>query len=360
MLKFGIGKGPIKKKRAVVIASSCAAVVLVAVLTVFLYINGMLGKINYASATSAVSTDSSDADLTTSSNAPQSTIEDIDSQIRANLANSSIPLAYDENVFNVLLIGCDARTNSDTGLSDSMIILSINKKTQKIVMTSVMRDMYVAIPGYGSNRINAAYAFGGSKLLLDTIQANFKIKIDKYMCVNFFSFIDIVDKLGGVNARVSEAEMKDLNKNVEEINAIKGLPPSDGFLAQAGDDLHLTGKQTLGYVRIRHVGNADFERTERQRMVLTQIFDKLRGQNVIQLNSLLGTLLPEITTNLSKGEFFSLLLSAPAYSNYTLVEDRLPIDGSFQNVVINQMDVLSVDLTKNIANLRSEIFNETD
>ena len=256
-----------------------------------------------------------------------------------------------------LLIGTDNRDDTTVGgRSDSMIIISINQKSKEIVMTSLMRDTYLPIPGHGSNRLNAAYSFGGVALLLQTIQNNFDIKINNYVTVDFYSFIDIIDKLGGVNIDVSDQEVPVLNGYVNEINKLEGLPVNDGTLTKGGNNLLLTGKQALGYSRIRYVGDADFERTERQRTVLTKVFQKLKEQNIIKINSILNLLLPDLTTNMTKGNLTSLVFNSLTYMNYPLEQDRIPIDGSYQNATINSMDVLTIDFAKNIAELKSKIY----
>jgi LCP family protein required for cell wall assembly len=324
-----------KKKKAIIIGSTIIGIVLVVVLAGFVYVNSLLGKINYvtpdkAGAVPSVSTD-----------------------------NNGDKLMFDKDVFNVLLIGSDTRdTSTDGSRSDSMILISINKETKKTVMTSFMRDMYVPIPGHGNNRLNAAFSFGGVNLLLETIQKDFDIKIDQYATVDFYSFINIIDKLGGVNITVSNAEVPVLNQYIAEINGLEKLPANSGALKAGGKNLLLTGKQALGYSRIRYVGDGDFERTERQRTVLTQVLTKLKGQNVFKLNSILNTLMPDITTNLTQGDITSLMLNAVTYMNYPVIQDRIPIDGSYQNATINAMDVLTVDLNKNIAELKSKIYNQ--
>jgi LCP family protein required for cell wall assembly len=342
-----------KKKRIIIIISSC--LVLVSFLSVFLYINGMLGKIHYSNGIFKPSGSVSDDDTTTSSNSPQSDVDSLESQIEANLKNQSTPIAYDKDVFNILLIGTDTRTGTGPCRSDSMIILSINKKSDKIVMTSILRDIYVNIPGEQDNRINAAYAYGGPDLLIQTIENNFKIKIDRYISVNFMPFVDIIDKLGGVTIDVSDAELPVLNSYVKEINGLKGLPANDGLLLSAGNNLKLTGKQALGYARIRYVGT-DFARTQRQRTILEQVFTKIKSQNIIDQNQILNMFLPDVTTNMSKGELFSFLLDSVSLSKYPVEEDTIPIEGSYKDMVVRSMDVLGIDFDKNINELQSKIY----
>ena len=286
-------------------------------------------------------------------------VKPIDSSVAdASQTDSGQTLVSSDNVTNVLLIGSDTREVSEAGRSDSMILLSLNDKTKTITMTSFMRDMYVSIPDHGKNKINAAYSYGGASLLIRTIQNNFDIKIDRYASVDFFSFIKIIDRLGGVRITVTAAELPVLNDYIKEINTLEHLSSTDGLLRQSGSNLLLTGKQALGYSRIRYVGNADFQRTERQRTVLNQVFTGIKNQNVFNQMSLLNELLPDVTTSFSKAELVSYVTRSLQYKSYTVVQDRVPIDGSYQDARVNGQDVLQVDLAKNQAELKSKLYGK--
>lgn len=342
------------KKRVIIIISIVAAIFLIAGLVGYLSVSGILGKIHYSTGSSSGTV--ANEDLTSSQNSNQSDIDELQKQIEDQLKNSSTPITYDKDVFNVLLIGADNRDGFSGSRSDSMILFSVSKKSKKIVMTSIMRDTYVAIPGHGFSRLNSAYSYGGADLLLQTIEQNFKIKVDKYASVDFFSFINIIDQLGGVQVDVTEDELPVLNGYLREINKLKGLQPTDGALTKAGKGLTLTGKQALCYSRIRYVGNSDFQRTERQRTVLKQVISKVKKQNITQQYNILNSILPDVTTNLTKGELFSFILSSASYSTYQVVQQRIPIDGSYKNMVINHMDVLGIDFDKNISFLQKTVF----
>ena len=350
-----MGKG---KKAAIIIA----AIVILIAAVVYGYVDGMLSKVHYSDGTQTPAAnlpavEEETGDTTAKDSAPEE-ILDAEQAIAAYLQENSTELTYDENVLNVLLIGCDSRSTEMSGRSDSMILLSMNKNTKKIIMTSIMRDIYIHIPGYGNHKLNAAFSFGGEQLLLDTMEESFQIPVEKFASVNFLSFIDVVDAVGGVTISVSDAELPLLNASVRGINSRKGLPADDGILEQSGEDLLLMGKQALGYSRIRYVGNADYERTERQRRVLEQLFEKAKSMSLMELNDLMTTVLPDVSTNLSKGELYSLLLSAPTLMQYELEQDRIPIDGSFQELVISGMDVLSIDFEKNAQEMEQRIYGE--
>lgn len=322
------------KKAALISISTIVGILLLAVIAGGWYVNSQLGKINYQP-------------VKTTSQSP------------ANVkTNDGTKLTWDSNVLNILLIGSDTREASQGGRSDSMILISINKNSKKIIMTSFMRDMYVPIAGHGQNKINAAYSYGGTSLLIQTIEQNFDIRIDKYMSVDFFSFIKIIDQLGGVNVSVTEKELPVLNSYVQEINRIEKLSENDGVLTKSGTNLLLTGKQALGYSRIRYVGNADFQRTERQRTVLNQVFSKIKRQNIFTQMSILNTLLPDVTTDLSKSDLMSLVSNSLTYKGYDVVQDRIPVDGSYQGTMVGSQDVLKIDFSKNIAELKHVIYGK--
>lgn len=292
----------------------------------------------------------------TGEDSPENEIAALEEHLREQISSEDEAL-YDKNVLNILLIGCDSRTKNGRGRSDSMILVSINQDTKEIYMTSIMRDSYVSIPGHQDNRINAAYAYGGASLLMDTIETNFKIKVDKYAAVDFYSFVDIVDSIGGIDLEVSDAEAKVMNTYIRQLNRLNGIDEETSILEKGGA-YHLNGTQTLAYSRVRYVGNADFERTQRQRTVLTKVFEKAQSMNLLEMNDLLNVLLPEIKTNMSEGEVLSLLLKAPSYLKYDLLQQRIPADGSYSSMRIRGMAVLGIDLEKNRKLLEETIYKK--
>lgn len=253
-------------------------------------------------------------------------------------------MQFSDKVKNILLIGTDGRTASERGRSDSMILLSINEETGQIVMTSLMRDIYLHIPVVDTyNRINAAYAYGGVSLLAQTIEENFKIHIDKYVRINFTGFEKVVDILDGVDVRLS----------AEEINFV-------GLEGKASPGLvHLDGAAALKFCRCRYLPrnglSGDFARTARQRELLTLVSDKLRTKSLTEINNLLNKFLPEVTTNLTKDELLSMLTKITTYFSYDIKSYSLPISGSWKYATIRGMSVLSVDFKKNYEALEKMI-----
>ena len=351
-----------KTARNVLLAIGICIILLIGIF--FWYSNHLLDKIQYASEDEVAQGTLSDEaraaleepdEVEPDISTDLSDIENLEDQLLLNLEEESTDIVYDDNVLNILLVGTDSRTADSWSRSDTMIILSINKNTQKVVLTSLMRDIYLYIPDYGYNRINTAYVYGGPDLLLETVRENFKIDIDHYITVNFYSFIDIVDILGGITVDVSEAEMKNMNRIIQSINDYTGPSRDDSKLTTAGEQL-LNGKQTLAYARVRYVGNADFERTERQREVINKMLEKAKQMSLFQLNNTLNILLPEIQTNFSKGEMLSLMLDALEYKNYKIAENRIPINGAYSNMNIRGMAVLGIDIDENIDAMNDAIY----
>lgn len=286
------------------------------------------------------------------------TILTMEEQLRRNLEDKSIPIKFSEDVYNILLIGHDSRDRNYLGNSDSMIIVSINKNTEEIILTSIMRDCYILRPGYGYGRINGAFAMGGPELLIETIEENFKIQIDGYVAVNFYAFMDIVDALGGVEITVKDEEVWVLNYYMDELNKLEGDPADTDKLTTGGTYL-LNGKQALGYSRIRYVGNADYERTERQRRVLETVFGKLKDADLVELNDALNVVLPNVITDIKEGEMLSLLLGTTTdYRHYDIKQCRVPYDGTVENLNIGGAAVLGIDIQTNVEYMHRDIYGE--
>lgn len=252
-------------------------------------------------------------------------------------------ISFSKNVINILLVGTDGRTVTERGRSDTMILISINKDTKQIVITSFLRDIYLYIPTVETdNRLNASYAFGGTSLLLKTLKANFGITIDKYVRTNFQSFEKIIDIVGGVDVELDQAEIDHLNLK----NATPGV-------------VHLNGSQALSYCRIRKIDKGsllgDFGRTYRQREVLGQLFEKSKKLSMSEINTLLNELLPLVTTNLTQSEILGIVANAFTYMKYDLVKNRIPADGTYKYVFVRKMSVVSIDFDKNIDLLEKTI-----
>lgn len=275
------------------------------------------------------------------------------------IASVSTEHMKQEGVVNILLIGNDSRENGEDGRSDAMILLSISDETNKIYMTSLLRDMYVDIPGYKGNRLNAAYSFGGAELLMETIELNFDIKVDRYVLVNFEAFANLVDAVGGVDFELTSQEIEYVNGYLVEYNMLTGRPQgTDNMDTSVSGLVHLNGPQALAYSRNRYLGT-DFGRTERQRKILTAVIQQAPKSLLTNPKELMDGILPNLTTNLTQTELFQLSLMAPKALTYEIVQSSIPIEGTYKNATIREMAVLEVDFEANKQYLKENIYGET-
>lgn len=236
------------------------------------------------------------------------------------------------NIINILLVGQDMRKGQSWKLSDSMILCTINQEKKSLTMTSFLRDMYVKLPNYngdgkdhkcGYNRINNCYSLGyswngtiGAMEMLDQcLLENFGVQVDYNVEVDFTAFEKIVDIMGGVDIELTKAEANHLNKNTNW-----GL--TEGVN-------HLDGEQALSYARIRKIDN-DFYRTNRQRTVMNVLIEKCKSLSILELNELLQTLLPMITTDMDSSVIteyaFELL---PLLSGLEVSSQAIPAEGTY-------------------------------
>lgn len=241
-----------------------------------------------------------------------------------------LPLICDTHaVTNILLIGIDARAKeNEAGLSDTMMILSINTDKKTISLNSIERDTLVKIPDHGQNKLNAAHAFGGADLLLQTYRENFNIDIQYWARVNFYSFVDIVDAVGGLDVEMTASEIHYMNFYLLEINELYERPRGTDNLAEVAGTYHLNGYQALGFCRNRYTDN-DFGRMSRQRKVIDLIIQKAKTLNVVQLDHLLTTVLPMVTSNMPQDVRHALAASAPTYLFYQLKTGSVPEAGDY-------------------------------
>jgi len=264
----------------------------------------------------------------------------------------------DEGIVNVLLIGNDSRSNGEDGRSDAMILVSINNRTKTIHMTSLLRDMYVEIPGYKNNRLNAAYSFGGAQLLLETIEQNLDIDVNRYVQVNFEAFANLVDAVNGIELELTGEEIEYVNAYLVEYNILTGRAEGTDYMdTTSAGVVHLNGPQALAYSRNRYLGT-DFGRTERQRKVLEAVIKKLPAALLTNPGELFDGLLPNLTTNLTKGECYGLSLTAAKYLGYDIIQSSIPQEGTFSNATIRDMAVLEVDFEANKQYLRDTVYAE--
>ena len=235
-------------------------------------------------------------------------------------------LFSDDNLLNILLVGQDRRPGEGRQRSDAMIVCSVNPENGKVSMISFLRDLYVQIPGYTDNRLNAAYAFGGFPLLKSALNANFGITIDGCFEVDFNGFITLIDQIGGVDIELTQGEVNRIGRGTHV-----GMN-------------HLTGEMALIYARIRKIGT-DFGRTNRQRTVLMATYEKMKDKSLSEILKLLDAALPYLTTDMSNADIYATVVKLfPLLKNASVNSYYIPPDGMYSNVYIRRMAVLYPDL----------------
>lgn len=300
------GKRYKKRKRAMIAAISVVLTITVVLASLFIYAISVMNKI------------SRDEDF-----------------VDTDFSQLGIDGTIDKNIINIALFGVDARKIDDfSGRSDSIMILSINKKKDTIKLVSVMRDSLVPIEkssGTTYGKINSAYASGGPTLAVKTLNTLFGLDIRDYATVNFYGMADIIDAVGGIEVEITKNEITadlGINAMINEQCIYLNLNPRDYFINKTGVQ-KLNGVQAVAYARIRHAkssmgSNDDYGRTDRQRLVMKLLLEKALATSPLKYPSLINKLTPYIKTSLSNSEMTSLamfLVKKPE-----MIQSRIPHD----------------------------------
>ena len=276
----------------------------------------------------------------------------------------------DENITNIMLVGQAAREGEEHLIADTMILCSINRETKTLTMTSLMRDLRLVWPEYvdingkphtGNNRINMAYNMGyrwagnnskgGMDVLAGIVEYNFGVKVDHTIDVNFNTFQQVMEMMEGVTVIVNQEEIDYLQKNYPESNTAKTLEPGV---------VRLSPYLALGYARMRKVGHGDFERTERQRKVITSMLWELAHMNIFEINKIFTTLLPSIVTDMTNEQITNYALEfIPMIKDLKIQSQRIPFDDTYSSKMFEiegQQDYqLVCDAKKNGEMLRDSL-----
>lgn len=262
-------------------------------------------------------------------------------------------------ITNILLVGIDARNLNENSRSDSMMILTIDNANNSLKLTSLARDTYVDIPGHGMEKLTHAYAYNGISTLLETVEQNFEIDLNGYAIVNFYTFVDIIDTLDGVEVTVDSNEIRELNKYIPESyefdkNKNKG---SMEYVRSSGTQT-LKGYQALSYSRIRKADSA-FARDERQREVIQSIMKKASSAPVSKYPELMDSILPYVKTNFSPSQMLNLGFTVYKIGNFDINQLQFPIlEHSTGGNVGNSGWVLQWDKDENLQILHDFIYED--
>lgn len=246
---------------------------------------------------------------------------------------------YDDKITNIALFGVDTEEGK-AGRADSIMIVTLDFHNKKLKLSSIMRDSYVNIDGYGTDKINHAYAFGGAELAIKTLNQNFNLNIEDFIAVNFTTMPKIIDKIGGITMNITS----------EEVSHIQGIY-SDGTY-------NLTGSQALAYSRIRYATGGDYARSERQRNVLSKVFEKILVMNSTEYPELLSEILPMVKTSFSSSEILELGTEVLSMGTASLEQERFPLDGYCEGKMINGVYYLTFDKEATVNQLHEYIFED--
>ena len=360
-----------KKKKSIfkTLMKGVALVLLIAVLGAGVYINYMLGKLNIDDPFDPNKTGGFIGKGTAEPIDFDPSVFEGDYKFFLDAPEFEQSPASDNQIINILLVGADSRNKNDQGRSDSMMIATLDMRHKKIKLTSLLRDTYVYIPGtdpngteYKHGKLNSAYSYGDVELLLHTINANYNMRLSKYVIVNFTLFDKIINILGGIDIRLSDEEYKHLNDRAECGPERKNLKPGVNTL---------NGTIALEYARLRYVrwypfdnnGNIikegglsdDYGRTARQRLVLSTIYEELKNESFDKLLGIIESCLEETRTNLQPNEIIGLLSNYMTLGSPGIEQQQIPYSGSFSD---KDKRFIIADMPKNAQKLREFIFEQ--
>lgn len=317
-----VGKKPgdkKKKKKKLLAVLIPISILLILVIVVTLFINHKLGLINYGDGLNY--TLNTDQSFTEDETIDFGEIDDVTGNTYKDILKNwalttDAKKLSDKNVLNVLLVGSDASAKSkgradvmENGNTDVMMIVSINTKNKTIKLVSIMRDSYLYLKGYDHfSKLNAACANGGPAYLVDVIEDSYKIEIDGYVMVDFDTFIQCIDIVGGVTVDVPQS-----------IGVKHSIPYGNGVT--------LNGEQALKFCRERYVyADADVSRTRNQRMVINSLINKCKSASLTTINSILDTVLANVHTSFRKKDIVNYMTKAVSdgWANYEVSQRTMP------------------------------------
>lgn len=245
---------------------------------------------------------------------------------------------------NILLLGGDSRSSDGYRLTDTMMILSVNRDEALVKMTSIMRDTWVEYPGLSKKgKINAANVYGGPELAIQTVNANFDMDIEDYIIVNMEDLKQIVDLFGGVTVEITDAERKQINA-------------SGGSVSNSGR-VWLDGEEALEYCRIRYI-DSDYKRVMRQQKVLIALADAAQNMDVDDLMEVAGDVFEIVNTSLEKEELEELSTALMIAEVEDIQQNRIPADGTFDSGMFGGTWMIKANFEKNQELLREFIYGE--
>lgn len=348
-----------KKPIGIIIAISIVLLLTIVTLLGWAYYNSKLDLIQYDDGSKEIDTSTSyaiDNDELEIDDLPDAP-EDVDASGGIKILEGDI--YHDDNVVNILLLGTDERTNefNENARADAIMVMSLNTKEHTIKLISIERGIGVPVPGRNDDWITHTFRYGGAALTMQTVRDCFKLDVERYVRVNFNVVSKAIDKIGGVDIELTQAEAEHLNsakKNYYESG-------SDIQTVHAGTN-HLNGDTAMAYARIRKI-DSDWKRIERQRTVIQAAINQVENSDIFTLNALADAILPMVQTNLTKAEITRLMLEVPAFlsEGSKMEQMTIPTSGTCWNSVgVDGRKMIGVDFEANAQILREFFYGATD
>lgn len=265
-----------------------------------------------------------------------------------------------EGITNILLVGTDGEYIEKWNRSDSMMVVTIDSKNKDIRISSIARDTYVDIPGYSTEKLTHAYAYEGIDLLREVFKVNFNLDIDKYIAVNFVSFMDIMDELGGVEVNVEEKDIKEINKYIDACYGYyKNKDEKDKEYITKSGVQRLNGYQALAFSRIRYTDSA-FARDNRHREVAESVYKEFAQKGVETYKKCAEIILNNTKTNISPIEMMNLAYTVLKINDKDIDQFQFPLEEYRNGHIISKQKgwVLEWDKEPNLEAWHKFIFGE--
>ncbi|MHB9926420.1 LCP family protein [Clostridium botulinum] len=263
--------------------------------------------------------------------------------------------SYGDDVINIAFFGLDRRKKEEPSRSDAVMILSLDKKHKKVKLSSIMRDSYVDIEDHGKTKLNHAYAYGGPELAIKTINSNFKLNIRDFVAVDFYGLENIIDTVGGVEIPVRSDEIKYINSYMQGTAKVENKAVQE---VQNPGLQNLNGMQAVAYARIRYTSGGDYERTERQRTILTAVMNKIKKLGPTEFPKVVSVLLPNVESSLSSTEIIKMGTSVFALGIDNVEQQRFPLDNYCEGKLIDGIYYLLFNKEKTIDQMYKYIFED--
>jgi LCP family protein required for cell wall assembly len=253
------------------------------------------------------------------------------------ISDEAASFAKQHKIVNVAVFGVDGRDDVDGDRTDTIMVATADYEHSKVKVASLMRDTYVYIDKkYGYDKLNAAYAYGGPDLALQTINQNFDTTITDYVTIDFSAMVSMVNAVGGVTIDIeTEEELDWVNEYLMDVN--EKVETGSPFLEETGSQV-VDGSQALAYCRVRYVGDGDFDRTLRQRVVFEQVLSKALDLDLQAQYNLVMATLPYVETSLSTMEMIKYGTNLALMPSKDIEQSRFPTD-----------DLISLDLLDGVS-----------